>query len=206
MEIQSITLRRMDDLELVPLARNGDEAAFQELVRRHYDRAYKQALSVLRDEEEAHDEVQNAFLKIWKSLGQFQGNSKFSTWMSRIVVNQCLMRLRQLRRARLVYIEDTAEGEDRTRLDLPDPAASPERTTGERQVADVLRTEIRRIPALLRDVFVRHYLEGKPLQEVADEMGLTLGATKSRLLRARAELKSRLAKHCGPMGAATLLG
>lgn len=206
MEVQTPALRRMDDLELVPLAQSGDEAAFQELVRRHYDRAYKQALSVLRDEEEAHDEVQNAFLKIWKSLGQFQGNSKFSTWMSRIVVNQCLMRLRQLRRARLVYLEDGAEGEERTRIDLPDPTASPEEAAGEQQVAQVLRTEIRRIPALLRDVFVRHYLDGKPLQEVADEMGLSLGATKSRLLRARAELKSRLAKHCGPMGAATLLG
>jgi RNA polymerase sigma-70 factor, ECF subfamily len=198
-------VRLLDDLDLVPLARDGDEAAFQELVRRHYDRAYKQALSILRNEEEAHDEVQNAFLKIWKSLGQFQGHSKLSTWIARIVVNQCLMRLRQLRRARLVYLEDTAEGEDRVKLDLVDPAPTAERATGDAEIRQLVHREIRRIPTLLRRVFIRHYLDGVPLQQVANEMNLTLGATKSRLLRARAELRARLGKHCGNLGPATLL-
>jgi len=198
-------VRLMDDPDLVSMARQGDEPAFQELVRRHYDRAYKQALSILRSEEDAHDEVQNAFLKIWKSLGQFQGNSKLSTWIARIVVNQCLMRLRQVRRARLVYLEDSAEGEDRAKLDLVDPAQSPELSTGQAEVKQLVHREIRRIPALLRQVFVRHYLDGVPLQQVADEMNLTLGATKSRLLRARAELRDRLSKHCGAIGPATLL-
>ncbi|MBN8730274.1 MAG: sigma-70 family RNA polymerase sigma factor [Acidobacteria bacterium] len=201
----TVNVRQMDDIDLVALAREGDEPSFQELVRRHYDRAYKQALSILRNEEEAHDEVQNAFLKIWKSLGQFQGNSKLSTWIARIVVNQCLMRLRQLNRARLVYLEDTADGEDRAKMDLVDPTQTPEAATGEREVRQLVHREIGRIPALLRRVFIRHYLDGVPLQQVADEMNLTLGATKSRLLRARAELRERLAKHCGTMGAATLL-
>ena len=205
MTTTTATVRHMDELDLVSMARSGDEAAFQELVRRHYDRAYKQALSILRNPEDAHDEVQNAFLKIWKSLGQFQGNSKLSTWIARIVVNQCLMRLRQVRRARLVYLEDSAEGEDREKMDLTDPAQTPEAQTGEAEVKQLVHREIRRIPSLLRDVFIRHYLDGVPLQQVASELNLTLGATKSRLLRARAELRERLGKHCGHLGAATLL-
>lgn len=205
MATTTVSVRQMDGPELVASAQAGDEAAFQELVRRHYDRAYKQALSILRDEAEAHDEVQNAFLKIWKNLGQFQGNSKLSTWIGRIVVNQCLMRLRQLRRARLVYLEDTVDGDVAAKMDLPDPCQTPESAAGSAEVKHLVHREIRRIPGLLRTVFVRHYLDGVPLQQVADELNLSLGATKSRLLRARAELRDRLSKHCGAMGPATLL-
>jgi RNA polymerase sigma-70 factor (ECF subfamily) len=205
MQTDPAEVRLMEESDLVILARSGDENAFQELVRRHYERAYKQALAVLRNEDDAHDEVQNAFLKIWKNLGQFQGNSKLSTWIGRIVVNQCLMRLRQVRRARLVYLEDTAEREDHLVMDLVDEAATPEAATGEAEVKQLVHREIRRIPGLLRDVFIRHYLDGVPLQQVAAELDLTLGATKSRLLRARAELRDRLSKHCGAMGPATLL-
>ncbi|MEP7362339.1 MAG: sigma-70 family RNA polymerase sigma factor [Acidobacteriota bacterium] len=206
MQTMPADIRQMEEAELISLACSRDEGAFQELVRRHYDRAYKQALSILRNEEDAHDEVQNAFLKIWKNLSQFQGNSKLSTWIGRIVVNQCLMRLRQMRRARLVYIEETAEGEDQVKMDLEDPALTPEAATGEAEVKRLVHREIRRIPGLLRKVFIRHYLDGVPLQQVASEMNLTLGATKSRLLRARAEMRDRLSKHCGALGAATLLG
>ena len=197
-------VRQLDDLGLVNKARSGDEAAFQELVRRHYDRAYKQALSILRNPEDAHDEVQTAFLKIWKSLGQFQGNSKLNTWIARIVINQCLVRLRQLRHEKLVYLEDPVGGEDSVKIELPDLALTPEARTGQAELKKLIAIEIRRIPSLLRDAFVRHYLDDVPLQQVAAELNLTVGATKSRLLRARAQLRERLGKHYGQVGAVTL--
>lgn len=97
-------LRTWEDGELVIAAQAGDRDAFTELVRRHQGTCMKLALSVLREREDAEDEVQNALFKAYEHLGQFQRDAKFSTWLSRIVLNQCLMRLRQTRaRPVLIY-------------------------------------------------------------------------------------------------------
>lgn len=192
------------DDALVMLCQRGDNQAFAELMKRNQSTAMKLALSILHDRQDAEDEVQNAFWKAYEHINQFQRDAKFSTWLTRIVVNQCLMRLRQTRRARFYYLDDALVGDDVMTLDLPDQALTPEQQMGQNELSDVLVHEIRRIPPLLRNVFLLRDVEQRPMEEVADTLGISVAAAKSRLLRARAELRSRLLKHCGQVGPATL--
>jgi RNA polymerase sigma-70 factor (ECF subfamily) len=192
------------DDALVSLCQEGDQSAFDELMRRHQVSAMKVAVSIVRDRQDAEDEVQNAFCKAYEHIGQFQRDAKFSTWLTRIVVNQCLMRLRQVRRARFAYIDD-AEGDDVAAADLKDLRPSPETILGVTEVAAVLDLEIGRTPPLLRHVFLLRNVENKPMPEVAAKLGISVAAAKSRLLRARAELRSRMRRHFGDMGPATLM-
>ena len=195
--------RALLDEELVILAQESDNQAFEELVERQYSSCCKLAISILRDRSDAEDEVQNACWKAFEHINQFQRDAKFSTWLTRIVVNQCLMRLRQLRRGKLVYIEDSA-GDDTRAFELPSTNNSPEEELGKLQVGEVLRREIQRIPPLLRNVFLLRDVEELPMQDVANTLGISVAAAKSRLLRARTELRTRLEKHQGRLGAATL--
>ena len=194
----------MDDATLVRLAQQGRRDAFGELTRRNYRMSMKMAMSILRDKESAEDEVQNAWWKAFEHIGQFQVNAKFSTWMTRIVVNQCLMRLRRQRRAQFLYLDDVRVGEDRGVLELADTECGPESRFGSGEVGDLLRTEIGRIPPLLRRVFTLRDVDELPMPEVAEKLGISVAAAKSRLLRARAELRVRMEKHCGAKGVATL--
>jgi RNA polymerase sigma-70 factor (ECF subfamily) len=179
--------------------------AFAELIRRHQSSCMKLAVSILRDRADAEDEVQNALWKAYEHIEQFQQDSKFSTWLTRIVVNQCLMRLRQTRRARFFYLDETV-GEDALTLELPDAhQPSPEDTVAEQELGEVLDHEVKRIPPLLRNVFLLRDMQELPMPEVASRLGISVAAAKSRLLRARQELRSRLEKHQGTGGIATLL-
>jgi RNA polymerase sigma-70 factor (ECF subfamily) len=201
----STPLAHWQDDDLVRAAQGGDDGAFAELMRRHYDTSLKLALSILRDYADAEDEAQNAWWKAFEHLGQFNGEAKFTTWMTRIVVNQCLMRLRRTRRAKFFSIDETLVGEETMTLDLPSPAPSQEKELGRREVGEVLRQEIRRIPPLLRHVFILRDVEELPMADVAARLGITVAAAKSRLLRARQELRVRMEKHHGPrLGAAAL--
>lgn len=192
------------DEQLVVDAQQGSNPAFAELIQRHRSTSLKLAMSVLRDFSDAEDEVQNATWKAFEHIGTFNQDAKFSTWFSRIVLNQCLMRLRKQRRARLFYLEDARGADEAVRLELPDIAATPEDEVGSTQVAAILRQEVRRMPPLLREVFVLRELEQRPMPNVAETLGISIPAAKSRLLRARLELKRKLERHCGRQGAATL--
>ena len=204
MRIHNPALAGVADDELVVLAQAGDNTAFTELIERHQSTCKRMAVSILRDQQDAEDEVQNAFWKAYEHLGQFQQDAKFSTWLSRIVVNQCLMRLRKDRRARFVYLDEGVPGEDVASLDLPDRTQSPEQALAQTEVGAVLQGEIRRIPPLLRDVFILRDVEELDMPEVAEKLGISIAAAKSRLLRARLELRQRMEKHCGRLGAASL--
>jgi len=193
------------DEELVLAAQNGDRQAFEELFERHRPSCFKQAMAILRDAANAEDEVQNTAWKAFQNVEQFQHGAKFSTWLSRIVVNQCLMRLRKQRRENLFYLEQTDDPDRPATLELPSGEAGPERDLGKFQVAVLVRRELGRIPPLLRNVFVLRDVEMLPMPDVAERLGISVPAAKSRLLRARAELRDRLEKHCGRMGPATLL-
>ncbi len=193
------------DDQLVRQSQAGDQHSFSELIRRHQSSCTKLALSVLRDRQDAEDEVQNAMWKAFEHINQFQQDSKFSTWLTRIVVNQCLMRLRQGRRAKFLYIDDTHIGEDLTSLELPDVRISPEQMLGQAEVAEVLQKEIRRIPPLLRNVFLLRDIQELPMPDVAEQLGISVAAAKSRLLRARLELRNRMERHFGRLGPATLM-
>ncbi len=183
------------DNDLVTLAQQGREDAFAELIRRNYASSFKLAVSILHERQEAEDEVQNACWQVYRHIGQFQGDSKFSTWMTRIVVNQCLMRLRQTRRAKFLYLDDTLIGEERGTLELVDRCMTPEAELGTKEIRRLLERETNRIPPLLRRVFVLRDVNELPMQVVAEKLGISVAAAKSRLLRARLELRQRLEKH-----------
>ena len=194
----------MGEHELVDIAQHGDDHAFSELARRHQANSLKLALSILHDKQDAEDEVQNAMWKAYEHLRQFQQDSKFSTWLTRIVVNQCLMRLRRARRAKFLYLEENRVGDDAITLELQDRRNTPERELGHSEVAEVLSREIHRIPPLLRNAFLLRDIQHLPMPDVAARLGISVAAAKSRLLRARLELRQRMAKHFGKLGPATL--
>ena len=189
---------------LIARAQTGDDAAFAELIRRQRTACIKLALSILRNAQDAEDEVQNAITKAYLHLGKFQQDSKFSTWLTRIVVNQCLMRLRTAKRSRTVYIEDASPQPQR----VFDPVAygdTPEQALAKEQVLSVVRKEIGKIPPLLRNVVVLRDVQQLPMPLVAEKLGISVAAAKSRLLRARVELRQRLERHMGRTGPATLV-
>jgi RNA polymerase sigma-70 factor (ECF subfamily) len=193
------------DESLVDLAQAGNDQAFAELVERHYNSCLKLALSILRDKSDAEDEVQNACWKAFEHLAQFNREAKFSTWLTRIVVNQCLMRLRQTKRAKLFYMDDTQVGEDSLTLEFRDDNLNPEEELGKLEVAEVVQQEIDRIPPLLRNVFILRDVQQLPMEEVAEQLGISVAAAKSRLLRARLELRTRMSRHQSSLGAASLI-
>ncbi|WP_080508149.1 RNA polymerase sigma factor [Bryobacter aggregatus] len=195
----------IEDEHLVDVAKFGDHLAFAELVERHYHSCLKLSFSILRDRSDAEDEVQNGCWKAFEHLDQFNREAKFSTWLARIVVNQCLMRLRQAKRARLFYIDDLLIGDEVVSLQLRDEGLNPEQAVGKSEVAVVVRSEINRIPPLLRDVFVLRDVNQLPMQDVANLLSISVAAAKSRLLRARQELRIRLSRHQSRLGAASLL-
>jgi len=188
------------DGELVALARAGDKDAFGILIHRHYPACVNIASFMLRDRAEGQDEVQNACLRAFEHLDQYHGEAEFLHWMLRIVVNQCLMLMRVRRRARFVYLDGGSEHNGRWPMELPGLSLSPEREVIKRQMHDILQAEIRRIPPLLRRVLQLRDIEGLPMTDVAERLGITVPAAKSRLLRARNELRERVTRRSGNIG------
>jgi RNA polymerase sigma-70 factor (ECF subfamily) len=113
------------------------------------------------------------------------------------------MRIRETRQSQFVYLDETTDSN--VRLELVGQGSSPEDQFGDHQVADLLQKEISRIPPLLRNVMLLHDVQRLPMSEVAVQLGLSVAAAKSRLMRARVELRSRLMKHCGRRGQGTLM-
>ena len=198
MQNHEVPPERIPDEMLVKMAQAGDNAAFAELVVRHQSNCSKLALSILRDKSDAEDEVQNACWKAFEHIGQFQQDSKFSTWLTRIVVNQCLMRLRKLRGASFLYLDDADSSNGSRPQELPDVGLTPETELGDTELTGIVRREISRLPPILRNVLMLRDVDELSTLEVADRLSISVSAVKSRLLRARAELRTRLEKHCGP--------
>jgi RNA polymerase sigma-70 factor (ECF subfamily) len=190
----------LTDKQLVSLARANDRDAFGELIRRHHPACLRLAIYMLRNRGEAEEEVQNAYMRAYEHLDQFQGAAEFSSWLSRIVTNHCLMLMRVKARARMVYIDGTQSRDGDGVIELQSVTTDPERDLIQNQMAYVLQREIKRIPALLRNVVVLRDVEQLPMPTVARRLGITVPAAKSRLFRARVELRSRVQQHCGSSG------
>jgi RNA polymerase sigma-70 factor, ECF subfamily len=185
------------DASLVAMAKAGDTKAFEQLVQRHYQVCVNLASLILRDRSEAQDQVQEACWKAFEHLDQYHGDAEFVSWMSRIVVNQCLMLMRVRRRTRFFYLDGdrTADG-DRTQ-ELPANTPDPEYELLDSELREVLRREIHHIPPLLRNVMLLRDLQELPMTLVAGRLGISVAAAKSRLLRARAELRNRVLTKSG---------
>src|SRR5215510_6677288 len=162
--------------ELVAAARNGDDAAFGELTQRYRNSCLKRAMLMIRNRSDAEDEVQNACWKAFQRLDQFRGEGTFSAWLSRIVENQCLMRIREERQLRFLHLDEASESN--IRIELVAQMMDPEDELGEQQLDKLLRTEISRIPPLLRNVMVLYDVDELPMPEVAARLGLSVPAPK----------------------------
>lgn len=193
-------IRVRSDFELVNVARGGDRNAFGQLLERHYRSCVNVATLVLRDRTEAQDEVQKAAWKAYAHLEQYQGAAEFSTWLLRIVENECLMLIREKKRAQFLYIDADATANGTGPVELPAAAADPEHDLIKHQLVDIIQREVRRIPPLLRNVLLLRDLQQLPMSDVANRLGISVPAAKSRLVRARHELRERLVRFCGPNG------
>jgi RNA polymerase sigma-70 factor, ECF subfamily len=187
----------LTDADLVGIARENDRDAYDELVRRHRAACVRFASSRLHDQGEAEEEVQNALWKAFEHLNQFRGDAEFFSWLLRIVANHCLMRLRLRSRARMFYLDGDNLGEGEGQIEVPAPAYDPEYGMIQSQMANVVQQEIRRIPKLLRNVVWLRDVEHLPMPDVADRLGISVPAAKSRLFRARTELRHRILQFCG---------
>jgi len=187
-----------DDLELVQASKNGDVAAFEQLVKRYDRRLFRVAQSVTHNREDSQDAVQEAFLKAYQHLGDFRGDSQFSTWLIRITLNQSLMKLRKLRRTREVALdEDFGTDEDVLPREVIDWAPNPEQLYSVSELRNILIKTIEELRPILRAVFVMQDLEGLSTVQTAEVLNLSQSAVKSRLWRARLQLRERLNKYFG---------
>ena len=178
------------DEVLVERSRKGDTLAFGELIQRHRSACLKRARLMIRDRSDAEDECQNAFWKAFQRLEQYRGEGTFGAWLSRIVENQCLMRIRDERNVRFVYLDEPTESN--VRLEVVGQSPDPEGQLGLSEVGVLLRREISRIPPLLRNVMLLRDVHQLSMFDVAGKLGLSVPAAKSRLRRARMEMRSRI--------------
>src|SRR5437868_9800733 len=184
-----------DELALVQAAKGGEVAAFEELVKRYDRNVFRIAQHITQNREDAEDVVQDAFLKAYQNLGQFQGNSKFYTWLVRIAVNEALMKLRKRKSDKTVSMDEDVETEDGSvPREIADWSPNPEQQYKQSELNEILTKTIQGLPAGFRTVFVLRDVEGLSTEETAETLGLSIPAVKSRLLRARLQLRNRLTK------------
>jgi RNA polymerase sigma-70 factor, ECF subfamily len=194
--IQSKETKADDELTLVHAAKAGDMSAFEKLVQRYDRNVFRIANHITRNTEDAEDVVQDAFLKAYQHLDRFQENSKFYTWLVRIAVNEALMKLRRRKSDRTVSIDQDVETEEDTiPREIADWSPNPEQLYGTDELRDILTKTIQGLPPSFRTVFVLRDVEGLSTEETAEALDLSVPAVKSRLLRARLQLRERLSRY-----------
>jgi RNA polymerase sigma-70 factor, ECF subfamily len=185
-----------DEMTLVHAAKRGDLEAFSQLVNRYDRNIFRIAQHITHNEEDAQDVVQDAFLKAYQNLEQFQENSKFYTWLVRIAVNEALMKLRKRRNDRTVSLDEDVETEEGSMpREVADWSPNPEQLYGQSELGDILKKTIQGLPPGFRTVFVLRDVEGLSTEETAEMLSLSIPAVKSRLLRARLQLRERLNRY-----------
>lgn len=197
MAAESIPLPVIDteELELVNKARVGDSVAFASLVNRYEGKIFRLAMNITQNREDAEDVLQEAFLKAYEHLDQFQGNSKFYTWIVRIAVNQALMKLRKRKSDRSVSLDEQIDtGEDIVVREIAAWDPDPEEQLSRGELQTILTEAVDSLAPIYRTVFTLRDVDGLSTEETAEALDLSVPAVKSRLLRARLQLRDRLNK------------
>ncbi|MFY9690330.1 MAG: sigma-70 family RNA polymerase sigma factor [Candidatus Acidiferrales bacterium] len=186
------TVVKDDESALVAAAKAGDISAFETLVGRYERKIFRLAQNITQNREDAEDAMQESFLKAYEHLGEFQGNSRFYTWLVRIAVNQALMKLRR-RRPNVVSLDQEIDtGEDMMPREVEDWGPSPEERYGQTELSGILGKVIGELDPPFRIVFQLRDIEELSTEETAEALGLSVPAVKSRLLRARLKLREKL--------------
>jgi RNA polymerase sigma-70 factor (ECF subfamily) len=186
-------IAEVDDSVLVKRVRAGEREAFSELVDRHAARIYRTVRHITKNDHDAEDVLQDAFFKAYSRLEQFHGEAQFSTWLTRIAVNESLMKLRKRRTSKTVSLDqqlETADG-DYVRQ-VPSKGEDPEQIYGREQTRRLLESAVDSLAEGYRTVFVLRDVEGFSSEETGEMLGLSVPAVKSRLLRARLQLRDKL--------------
>lgn len=181
------------DEALVKAAQKGDMLAFEELVARHRDKIYARAFSMMRNEEEAVDLSQEAWIKGWQRLVQFQGESSFVTWMTRIVINLCLDQLRKQKRQRAESIEAMDEESGGVERQMPVVTVNPTERLERSELRQRIDKALGQLSYEHRTVLVLHEFEDLEYKEIAKRMKCSIGTVMSRLFYARRKMASLLA-------------
>jgi RNA polymerase sigma-70 factor, ECF subfamily len=190
------TLRSEDDLALVHASQGGDVAAFEELVKRYDRRLLRIAQHMTDSADDAEEAVQAAFFKAYQRLNEFQGNAKFSTWLIRSVVNESLTKLRKRRTAKELSRDKGAQVDDQDLpFDVADWAPNSEQLYGASELRKILIGSLQELGPGLRTVFVLRNVEGLSTNQTAEILGLNEAAVRSRLFRARLQLREKLSKY-----------
>jgi RNA polymerase sigma-70 factor (ECF subfamily) len=190
------SLNETPEPQLVNDARNGNRDAIAELFRRHYTHSIAVARRILPAQEEFLDAVQSAYLSAFRNLQSFRGDASFKTWITRIVLNQCLMRLREPRRHRITLSVDHL-GRDGAPPTLTVDSRTPESLALRAEIESTVADAVSKLPKALSDVFTRCSVSGLSIRDTAEALGLTVPATKTRLFRARSQLRQELQKALG---------
>ena len=183
----------VSDKALVRKAQRGDMVAFEELVLRHRDKIYARAFSMMRNEEEAVDLSQEAWVKGWQRLKQFQGESSFVTWMTRIVINLCLDQLRKQKRHRTESIELMEEESGGVERQMPVVQVNPTEGLERRELRARIDKALSQISVEHRTVLILHEFEELEYKEIAKRMQCSIGTVMSRLFYARRKMANLLA-------------
>jgi RNA polymerase sigma-70 factor, ECF subfamily len=186
----------MTDLELVALAKSGHLDTFDELVNRHERKIFRLTQHITGNKEDAEDALQETFLKAFSRISQFQGDSQFYTWLVRIAVNESLMKLRKRRNTPTVSLDEPIEtDDDLIPRELGTWDDNPEQKYAAQEWRDILDRAVQSLPPIFRTVFVLRDIDQLSTEETADVLQLSVPAVKSRLLRARLQLREKLSKH-----------
>lgn len=183
-----------DDLPLLERVLTGDTQAFEEIVGRHKVRVYRATFAITGNAQDAEEAMQDAFMKAYQHLHEFQRASKFSTWLTRIAVNEGLQRRR--RRKPTVSIDEVISNEDGVMpKQFEDWHDTPEKIYSKQQTREIVERAIQSLKPIYREVFVLRDVQGLSTEETAEALGVSIANVKSRLLRARLMMRELLAPH-----------
>lgn len=196
MSVKAALPAALDDAELLGRVAANDQAAFERLMRRHNARLFRVARAILKDEAEAEDALQEAYVDAFRHSADFRRDAQVATWLTRIVINRSLMRLRRQKRAAVVvpFAEHGSTGSAPAGAMIDEKSESPAAATLRAEVRRILERKIDELPMAFRTVFVMRDVEDMTVQETADCLSIPPATVRTRLFRARALLRQALAR------------
>jgi RNA polymerase sigma-70 factor, ECF subfamily len=181
--------------ELAGRVAAGDRAAFENLMRRYNRALFRTARAILRDDAEAEDALQEAYLQAYQAMGSFRGDARLSTWLARIVANEALMRLRKrTRRDEIVPLQPTTAGEDFNQIADSNMDKGPEASARRAEMRKLLEAQIDALPQAYRPVFMLRAVEEYSVEETAEILRIPAATVRTRFFRARSLLREALAR------------
>jgi len=176
----------LTDIDIIKQVQSGDTNLYEVIVRRYNDRLYRIARSIVKDSDETEDVMQEAYIKAFENLGQFKGTAKFSTWLTKILINEALARVRFMNKANEIHYENEIM------IPVSNSIESPENAEIRKNIGNLLELAIEKLPQKYRLVFIMREVEGLSVSETAELLSISDENVKVRLHRAKSNLRNLL--------------